>query len=131
MTVNWSNYAGGDFPAQFKFQAVGDSIAGTITDVREHDFGDGNQPILELTTDDGDEFSVIASQRNLQVRLAEVRPASGDRIAIKFTGEGQPSKPGYNPPKLFEVAHKRGDAPEAPAPEPAPAAAGPSADDLL
>ena len=31
---------------------------------------------------------------------------TGGKIAVKYTGDGEPSKPGFNPPKLFEARYE-------------------------
>jgi hypothetical protein len=94
---------------------------------------DGDRlPSVTLRDDQGTEWSLLASQRGLQALLATHRPASGDRISIVYTGDGE-AKPGKNAPKLFDVAVVRpdgGPAPAAAAPTP-PAPAAPSAADLI
>jgi hypothetical protein len=85
-------------------------------------------PALTIKTDDGTEWSLLASQIGLQRALSSHRPATGDTIAIVYTGDGEP-KPGKSAPKLFDVQVKRGD--ETPAPAPAPVAAAPSASSLI
>lgn len=137
---DWGEFAGeSEFPDSFKFTDPGDTIVGTITKVRRANFSDGPVPELWLRLDDGTERSILASQRNLQMRLAQLRPASGDRIAIVFKGTGEP-KPGKSAPKLFDVELRRAgeDVPASeqpaatttPAPPPAPAAT-PSASSLV
>lgn len=138
----WNQFKNGDFPDRFKFDQPGQSVAGTITNIRVTDFGTGNvedrTPELWISTDAG-EVSVLASQARLRVALATERPQIGDRIAIVYTGDGQ-AKPPKSAPKLFDVKVVRGNgdtapaaAEAAPAAEPSaqPAAAGPSAQDLI
>jgi hypothetical protein len=134
-TIDWGEFAGsgGQYPERFKFNSPGDAIAGTIVDIRIATMPDGDRlPSLSLRDDQGTEWSLLASQRGLQALLASHRPASGDRISIVYTGDGE-AKPGKNAPKLFDVAVVRpdgGPAPAAAAPTP-PAPAAPSAADLI
>lgn len=133
---DWNEYEQPtEFPDRFKFDAPGQSIAGTITRIRVTDFGGTGEktPELWLTKDDGAEVSITASQAFLRSALAEKKPQTGDRIAIVYTGNGQ-AKPGKSAPKLFDVQVKRaGDSAAAPATEQpvAAAASGPSAAELI
>ena len=129
-TIDWGEFQGssGDWQ-KFRFEAPGDSIAGEIVELRIATMADGTRmPALTIKIEDGSEWSLLASQMGLQRALAQHRPATGDTIAIVYTGDGD-AKPGKSAPKLFDVVVKRGD--EAPAPAPAPAAAAPSASSLI
>jgi hypothetical protein len=129
-SIDWGEFQGssGDWQ-KFRFETAGDSIVGEITEIRIATMADGvRMPALTIKTDDGTEWSLLASQIGLQRALSSHRPATGDTIAIVYTGDGEP-KPGKSAPKLFEVQVKRGD--ETPAPAPAPAAAAPSASSLI
>jgi hypothetical protein len=128
-SIDWGEFQGssGDWQ-KFRFETAGDSIVGEITELRIATMADGTRmPALTIKTDDGTEWSLLASQIGLQRALSTHRPATGDTIAIVYTGDGDP-KPGKSAPKLFDVQVKRGD--ETPAPAPAPAAAAPSASSL-
>lgn len=113
--VDWAEFqrGDGDFPEPFKFENPGDTIAGTITRMRVATIDGKRIPEFYIQPDDGDERSVLAGQVRLQIKLAELRPASGDRIAIVFTGTEAGSKPGRTL-KNFDVQHKRGTATAAP-----------------
>jgi hypothetical protein len=129
-SIDWGEFQGssGDWQ-KFRFETAGDSIVGEITELRIATMADGTRmPALTIKTDDGTEWSLLASQIGLQRALSTHRPATGDTIAIVYTGDGDP-KPGKSAPKLFDVQVKRGD--ETPAPAPAPAAAAPSASSLI
>jgi hypothetical protein len=130
-SIDWGEFQGssGDWQ-KFRFETAGDSIVGEITEIRIATMADGvRMPALTIKTDDGTEWSLLASQIGLQRALSTHRPATGDTIAIVFTGESTDVKPGKSPAKLFDVQVKRGD--ETPAPAPAPAAAAPSASSLI
>ena len=121
-----------------KFEKVGDTVAGKITGVAIHRWDDGSAcPKVMLINDaTGEETSFTASQHNLKAALSEQRPAAGDHITVKFTGEVQAKK---GKAKLFDVTVVRGSdtwavqqsaatpAPAAPVAAPAPA---PAADPL-
>lgn len=111
---------GGDF---FKFNDVGDSIAGVISVIRAQRWDDGKvDPQIILTTDDGEERTVTAGQIRLKTALAEQRPEAGDHIAITLTDIEK--RAGGKTLKHFEVVVGRGGKPvAAPAPAAAPAAA--------
>jgi hypothetical protein len=129
-SIDWGEFQGssGDWQ-NFRFATAGDSIVGEITELRIATMADGTRmPALTIKTDDGTEWSLLASQIGLQRALSSHRPATGDTIAIVYTGDGEP-KPGKSAPKLFDVQVKRGD--ETPAPAPAPVAAAPSASSLI
>ena len=110
----------GDFPESFKFRDVGDKIVGTLTtEPRRHDGTDLNGApqtnwIFEVETDDGDKFSVWAPvgkaiSRAIAKAMQEADVTSfgvGDRLAVTFTGLGEPTKPGYSPPKLYSAQYK-------------------------
>lgn len=114
---------GGDF---FKFDQVGDTIAGTITAIKKHRFDDGKVAMqLHLTTDDGSERTVTAGQVRLAAALAEQRPDVGDHIAMTYTQKE--ARAGGKTLKHFEVAIVRAGGP---APTAAPAAAAPAASDI-
>lgn len=93
----------GDFPDAFKFDTVGVSIAGTITNVRKAEFDGKGVPELWIQTDNG-ERSVLCGQANLMTQLLEHRPLVGDRIAIVYTGQ---RKAKLGMAKLFDVVVKR------------------------
>lgn len=127
--IDWTEFggAGGDYPDRFKFEEIGDAIAGEITELKIATMPDGTRiPALNIRTADGTVWSLLASQRGLQSLLASNRPATGDRIAIVMTGLGE-AKPGKSPAKLFEVQLKRGDDTDVAAPAPAPAPPAPAA----
>lgn len=103
MGFDWSAYQGD----RFKFTEAGMSIEGTIAGLSATDFGDGPVPVVAITTDRGT-VEVTASQRVLQMKLAELSPQVGDKIRITFDGEDKAgARPGRSPAKLFTVVVKR------------------------
>jgi hypothetical protein len=118
---NWDEFGSpSDFMA---FKEIGDAIAGEVLAVRKgKDFNGGPCPELVIRTDDGD-VTVTAGQTVLQSCLAEVRPRTGEKVAITYSGVGD-AKPGKAPAKLFTVAVRDAagqlrTAPQASAPAPA------------
>jgi hypothetical protein len=72
---------GGDY---IKFENVGDSVSGVVTNIGAHRWDDGSvSPQVTLQTSDG-EKTVTAGQVRLKAALAEKRPNVGDTITIKF-----------------------------------------------
>jgi hypothetical protein len=133
-SIDWGEFQGASNDWQkFRFEAPGDAISGFLQEVRIATMADGTRmPALTIKTPDGTDWSLLASQIGLQRALAQHRPATGDQIAIVYTGDAE-AKPGKSPAKLFDVVIKRGDEPAAVAPV-APAPAAPvavSAADLL
>jgi hypothetical protein len=102
---DWSKHQGGrDFPEAFKFTEIGDTIEGTITNLRSTDFGGLSEPVPELTIDTGAaERTVAASQVMLRSALAEQAPQIGDFVKITYTGAVKARLPGRSPTKQFDV----------------------------
>lgn len=67
------------------FTEIGDSIAGTIINIRAHSFEDGKVVPQLLIDVDGEEKTVTAGQVRLKAALAEKRPEPGDAITITLT----------------------------------------------
>lgn len=67
------------------FDNVGDSVAGTIINIRAHRFDDGKVVPQLLLDVDGEEKTVTAGQVRLKAALAEKRPEPGDVITITLT----------------------------------------------
>lgn len=116
---------GGEFVA---FEAVGDTVSGTIQVLRTHRFDDGKVvPQILLVTDDGEERTMTAGQVRLKAELAAQRPEVGDHLKVALTQIEK--RAGGKTLKHFSVEVKRGGgapatAPvEAQAPAVAPAAA--------
>jgi hypothetical protein len=85
-----------------KFETVGDSIAGVINSIRVHTWPDGSAaPQIALTTDQGEDRTMTASQVQLKAALATQRPDVGDHIAVRYTSEEKRS--GGKTLKHFDV----------------------------
>lgn len=105
-TDPWSDFHApntGDFPDAFKFDTIGASIAGEITNIRRAEFDGKGIPELWIRTEGG-ERSVLCGQANLITQLLELRPMVGDRIAIAYVSQ---RKAKLGMAKLFDVAVKR------------------------
>lgn len=114
---------GGEF---VKFEAVGDTISGTVNAVRAHRFEDGSvAPQVLVTTDDGEERTITAGQVRLKAELATQRPEPGDHIKVTFTDIEKRS--GGKTLKHFSVEVTRGGGQPATQAAAAPAAAAVSA----
>lgn len=104
MTI-WDEFRGGS-DDRWKPENVGDAIAGEIVRIRVVSFDDGSRvPALTVRKDDGTEADVLAGQAQLRIKLADLGPEAGDRIAIKFTGVE--NRGGGKTLKLFDVAVKK------------------------
>lgn len=107
--------AGGDFVT---FDAVGDTVAGTVQAVRRKTWDDGKvSPEILLVTDQGEEKTLTAGQIKLKLLLTEQRPEIGDHITVKLTDIEKRS--GGKTLKHFSLDVKRGggSAPAAPSTE--------------
>lgn len=101
----WDEFKGGS-DDRWKPENVGDAIAGEITRIRVVNFDDGSRvPALTIRKDDGIEADVLAGQAQLRIKLADLAPEVGDRIAIKFTGIE--NRGGGKTLKLFDVGTKK------------------------
>lgn len=67
------------------FESVGDSVAGTIINIRAHRFDDGKVVPQLLLDVDGEEKTVTAGQVRLKAALAQKRPEPGDLITITLS----------------------------------------------
>jgi hypothetical protein len=86
-------------------------VQGTITGIKKKTFDDGSIAAqLFIRKPDGAEVCLTAGQARLKAILSQERPAVGDEVWIKYSGDQkQPGKPA--PLKLFEVRVKRGPGP--------------------
>lgn len=118
----------------YKFTNVGDSVRGTVlgSELRQKTKYGTNEPMVwddgnpqmqlvitlatdersaEIADDDGERrvFAGPEMQKALKGALkkagnAKLRP--GGTLVVKYSANGVPSKPGFNPPKLFECAYR-------------------------
>ena len=107
---------GGEF---IKFDAIGDTVTGTITAIRKHTFDDG-KAVPQLFLDvDGEERTLTAGQVRLKAELAIQRPEVGDTLTVTLANVEK--RAGGKTLKHFDVSVVRGGAtPAAPAPAAAP-----------
>jgi hypothetical protein len=71
--------------AYVKFDAIGDTVTGTVVNITAHRWDDGSvSPQVLLDTADG-EKTVTAGQVRLKSALAEQRPERGDAITITLS----------------------------------------------
>jgi len=68
-----------------KFEAIGDTVSGTVTGVYAHRFEDGKVvPKIMLDTTEG-EVALTAGQVRLKAELSEKRPEVGDHLTVTLT----------------------------------------------
>jgi hypothetical protein len=85
-----------------KFENVGDSVSGTITNISVKRWDDGKTaPQLEITTDEGEEVTLTAGQYRLQAELRELRPDVGDHLSVIYSADQK--LPGGKALKIFVV----------------------------
>lgn len=107
-----------------RFEAVGDTVTGSIVAVRKHTFDDGKVvPQIILDTADGEKI-VTAGQVRLKAALAEKRPGVGDTLTITLSDVEK--RAGGKTLKHFDVIV--GPAPVTVAATPAAAPTAPAAD---
>ena len=148
MTDTLDSFLGGGGSPSAKFIDVGATVKGTVTAaevVQQTEFGTGTpktwddgkpmmQAVITLSTDlrdddieDDDGTRRLFVKGQMQKAVREALKAAGVKsleiggtLAVKYTGDGAPSKPGFNGPKLYAAQYKA-----------APVSAGLSADELL
>lgn len=92
----------------FKFENVGDMIAGDLIEVRKGtDFNDKPCPELIIRTDDGADVHIGCGQAQLKAKVLAQRPEAGDWIKIEFTGTEKAAK---GMKKTFELTVASGGA---------------------
>lgn len=134
MTSDLNDLLGSGGAPAFKFQTIGDTIRGTIvsTETRQQrdyatgdlKFWDDGKPMMEavitLQTDlrdptiqDDDGQRRIFVRGRLLGALRDARTAAkvdridvGGTLAVRYTGDGEPPKPGFRPPKLFTAEYR-------------------------
>lgn len=93
-----------------RFENVGDSVSGVITDLVKHTFVDDETgekriaPKLTIEDEDGNERILTAGQVRLRAALVELRPEEGDWVSIELT---EVEKRGKKTLKHFSVDVKR------------------------
>jgi hypothetical protein len=98
-----------DFPENFKFKVPGNKIAGRIVRIETTTFNGRSDPMPELILETANgERSVVATQTMLRSDLADQAPQVGGEITITYTRDGESSRAGFSPPKLFDLKVKRG-----------------------
>jgi hypothetical protein len=103
--------SGGEFPDKLTFEQPGQTLTGTVTDVRwkEEDANGGACPILQVKTDEGAEWSVFCGATALYREVYAKRPQIGQQVRIIFQGYSGKAK-------LFQVDVAGEAAPVVPAP---------------
>lgn len=117
-TADFLNENAGDFNPAFKFATPGDTIKGTIVGapriVDGEDLNGRPQKslVVDIEADDGTWAVWLPSGKGVTRAVAKAAKeagaagvAEGGTLAIRYTGDGEPSKPGFNPPKLFEARY--------------------------
>lgn len=84
-------------------------IKGTIQELQNHKnpAGEYHPKMRILDEATGQVYIVIASQARLLELLVEASPAKGDRIRIRYKGEGERAAFGLNKTKEFTVEVRR------------------------
>lgn len=85
----------------FKFEKVGDKVAGVVEDIYEKEGKDDfpDQKIFVLKTKDGSLMNVGIKKENIYLIQSTNKVRKGDILGFEFTKEIPPSKKGYNPAK--------------------------------
>lgn len=119
--------------ASAKFPEIGTTHKGAITALTQRQqtkFGTGElewwddaktQPKMEVVitlqtderdaddaTDDGKRVLYASGNmlKAIRTALAGRKPEAGGVLAVKYISDGTPSKPGYNPPKVYAAEYK-------------------------
>jgi hypothetical protein len=106
--IDWGKYKGNFV----KWETVGQTVDGTVVDMRTGSYKGKDYPELVVHEEDGDRI-VSASQGRLQRQLADDPPGLGDALRVEYLGEGPSRGDEMHPPKLFKVTvTHRGPAPD-------------------
>lgn len=112
--------------AAVKFPEIGSMVDGTIVSGSERqqtEYGTGEpitwpngEPKMEypivLDTEDGEVTLYAKNQLWVAVRDAikagspNGLPEVGGRLQVKYIADGEPSKPGFNPPKVYKAKYE-------------------------
>jgi hypothetical protein len=103
----------------FKFTEVGQTCKGTIVSeprvVETDDLNGGRSKklVLDVETAEGTFSLWLPANRKITTAVSQAVKeagatglAQGGKIAVKFTGEGEQLKVGFNPPKLFTAKYE-------------------------
>jgi hypothetical protein len=86
---------------------LGDTLDGEVVDVTEawSDVRQGGSfyPLLTVRTDDEIELKVHCFGAVLYSEIMRHRPEIGERIHIRYLGQGKAKQRGMNPPELYRV----------------------------
>lgn len=100
--INWDDMATSGF---MKFEAIGDSISGTIVKVYPGtDFNGNPCPVMDLVTEDG-ERTLSCGQANLKAQIVALKPKAGETIKVTFDHE---EKAALGMRKVFVIEHSSG-----------------------
>ena|ERR1035437_2939094 len=130
------DFLSGGGPPSAKFPTIGVTVKGTVTDAvvsQQTDFATGHpatwddggpkmQLVVTLATDESDDTIAdddgtrrVFIKGQMRSAVAEAVKASGSRgieaggtLAIKYEADGEASKPGFSPPKLYKAQYKAG-----------------------
>jgi hypothetical protein len=95
------------YPVPISFEAPCE-IVGTLLEHQDYKNPAGEHfPKLRIQLDDGRVAIIIASQARLLAALCEQKPAVGDRVRIRYMGEGERAAFGLNKTKEFTVEVRR------------------------
>jgi hypothetical protein len=85
----------------------GETLEGEIVDVTDawSDVRQGGSlyPLITVRTDDGVELKVHCFGAVLYNEIMRYRPEIGERIEIRYLGQGKAKQRGMNPPELYRV----------------------------
>jgi hypothetical protein len=117
---SWLNNSNYETHTSFKFKEVGDKIRGEIVaeprivNTEDLNGGSSDKLVLDIRAEaDGETYSVWVKKGLMGKAIAAaVKEAGatqlleGGTLGIAHTGIGQPSKPGFNPPKFYQASYK-------------------------
>lgn len=87
--IQWDEFGASEF---VKFADKGDTVSGTITNIRVgNDFNGNPCPVLDLDTGNGSR-TVTAGQANLKSQIVQLRPNVGDTITITYDRDEKAEK---------------------------------------
>ena len=117
--TGWLDRSDYDTHPSFKFAAVGATIAGTIVgpprlvDTDDLNGGTSTKLVLDVLDDKGETWTVWVKPGRMARAVSQaVKTAGrdaieeGGTIKLRYDADGDPTKPGFHPPKLFKCKYE-------------------------
>lgn len=117
---DWLQSSNFESHPSFKFTAVGDKIRGEIVapprivTTSDLNGGESDKLVVDIKAEaDGETYSIWVKKGAMGRAVAQAVNEAGAKqlqeggvLGLAHTGLGTPSKPGFNPPKLYQASYR-------------------------